>query len=87
MNKFYEKLKLLSFENQRKIIHAFVKRYEIIYNDGKTLLQYQPDYDNLKQLITLYKSDLLDTLYNPQALFLIDSVKQLEEMEKYFESQ
>lgn len=87
MNKFYEKLKLLSFENQRKIIHAFAERYGIIYSNGKILSQYKPDYDNLKQLIKLYKSDSSDTLYNPQALFLVDSVKQLEEMEKYFESQ
>lgn len=87
MNKFYEKLKLLSFENQRKIIHAFAERYGIIYSNGKILSQYKPDYDNLKQLIKLYKSDSSDTLYNPQALFLVDSVKQLGEMEKYFESQ
>lgn len=87
MNEFYGRLKLLSLASQQRIINAFEERYGITYSNGSLEPEYKADFINLKQLAELYKKELPEIRYNPQALIYNSIIKQIEKLIQYFESQ
>lgn len=84
VNDFYKKLQELSISDQDRIIMAFSKRYGKVYDNEPFMIEYAPDFDNLRKLRDAYKSNIQPLTYNPQMLIVKNIIINLDELVEYF---
>lgn len=87
INTFYNILQDLSIDNQLLVEQSFEERYGKRYSNGKVLLEYTDDYENLKKIAEKYNADNADFLYNPQAYEKHCIGEKWTDLVKYFEEQ
>jgi len=84
MESFYNILKTLSIENQQRILYSFIERYGKRYSNEPLEKEYYPDYENLKTLCNIYKSDVKDIYYDPQEMLKSNLAEEWAELLSYF---
>jgi len=84
MESFYNILKTLSIENQQRILYSFVERYGKSYSNEPLEKEYYPDYENVKLLCNIYKSDVKDIYYDPQEMLKSNLAEKWAELLSYF---
>ena len=84
MKDFHNILKILSIENQQRILYSFIERYGKRYSNEPLEKEYYPDYENLKTLCNIYRSDVKDIYYDPQEMLKNNLATEWGELLSYF---
>lgn len=85
IQKFYEKLSILSAKDLELCIYALENRYGKKESDGNLRKEYYSDLENLKILASKFNDENLDITYNPKLFFRRNARNKLNELISYFE--